>query len=135
MAVMMPMGVSVYETNEAAVYVAGMDLGWMSKMFGGKVKEVLRDGAENYERTLAGIGTPEAVGASRQEIGLRIATVGAIAAALVGGLIVLVSKMFTTIMPKMMATMMPKLAEIMEQQGVQPPCARIILERLEAEKG
>jgi hypothetical protein len=41
MAVMMPMGVSVYETQEGEVFIAGMNLEQMSMMFGGAVKEVL----------------------------------------------------------------------------------------------
>ena len=53
MSVMMPIGVSVYETNDGQVYVAGMNLGLMSTMFEGTIKEVFKEGAENYEKTLA----------------------------------------------------------------------------------
>jgi uncharacterized protein (DUF302 family) len=55
MSVMMPMGVSVYETDNGQVYVAAMNLGTMSMMFGGTVKEVLKEGAGNYKNALKDI--------------------------------------------------------------------------------
>ena len=55
MVVMMPMGVSVYETNNGEVYVAAMNLGTMSMMFGGTVKQVLQTGAANFKKSLTGI--------------------------------------------------------------------------------
>ncbi len=55
MSVMMPMGVSVYETEDGQVYIAGMNLGFMSKMFGGVIKEVMGDGAQRLKNTLEDI--------------------------------------------------------------------------------
>ncbi|MCP4895947.1 MAG: DUF302 domain-containing protein [bacterium] len=55
MAVMMPTAVSIYETNAAEIHVSRMNLGRMSLMFGGRVKEALRDGGANLERALEGI--------------------------------------------------------------------------------
>jgi uncharacterized protein (DUF302 family) len=55
MSVMMPMGVSVYETTEGQVEIAGMNLSLMSNFFGGAVKEVLKDGGERYQKSLEGI--------------------------------------------------------------------------------
>jgi uncharacterized protein (DUF302 family) len=45
MTVMMPMGVSVYETHTSEINIAGMNSDRMGMMFGGTVKEVLRQGA------------------------------------------------------------------------------------------
>lgn len=55
MSVMMPMGVSVYETSEAEVEIAAMNLEMMSGMFPGVTQEVLCNGAENMKNILAGI--------------------------------------------------------------------------------
>ncbi len=55
MSVMMPMGVSVYETDDGQVYIAAMNLGFMSKMFGGVVKEAMGDGAQKLKKTIANI--------------------------------------------------------------------------------
>jgi len=55
MSVMMPMGVSVFEARDGQVYVAAMNLGTMSMMFGGTVRQVLQEGAENLKKSLAGI--------------------------------------------------------------------------------
>jgi uncharacterized protein (DUF302 family) len=55
MAVMMPTAVSVYETNDGDVYVSRMNLGRMSLMFGGKVKEALKGGGEKLEKSLEGV--------------------------------------------------------------------------------
>ena len=52
MTVMMPMGVSVYETSEGAVEVAAMNIGMMSGMFSGTTREVLGKSAENLENTM-----------------------------------------------------------------------------------
>ena len=54
MAVMMPTAVSVYETSGGEVYVSRMNLGRMSSMFGGTVREALRDGGTNLEQALEG---------------------------------------------------------------------------------
>jgi len=59
MAVLMPIGVSVYETSDSEVYIAGMNLERMSMMFGGVVKEVLRAGAANYRETVDNLAEPE----------------------------------------------------------------------------
>jgi len=55
MSVMMPMGVSVYETSEGKVEIAAMNLAMMSGMFAGVTQDVLSNGAKNLENTLAGI--------------------------------------------------------------------------------
>jgi uncharacterized protein (DUF302 family) len=55
MSVMMPMGVSIYETSEGRVEIAAMNLGMMSGMFSGVVQEVLSSGASNLEKTLQGV--------------------------------------------------------------------------------
>lgn len=55
MSVMMPMGVSIYETTGGQVEIAAMNLSLMSNFFSGVVKEVLKDGGERYEKSLEGI--------------------------------------------------------------------------------
>ena len=55
MSVMMPMGVSIYETADGQIEIAAMNLGMMSGMFSGVVKEVLSEGAVNLENTLQGV--------------------------------------------------------------------------------
>jgi uncharacterized protein (DUF302 family) len=55
MAVMIPTAVSVYETSGVKVYVSRMNLGRMSAMFRGIVREVLRSGGANLERALDGV--------------------------------------------------------------------------------
>lgn len=55
MSVMMPMGVSVYEKADDSVEIAGMNLGMMSSLFAGVTREVLANGAKNFEKSLVGI--------------------------------------------------------------------------------
>ncbi len=55
MSVMMPMGVSIYETTGGQVEIAAMNLSLMSNLFSGVIKEVLKDGGERYEKSLEGI--------------------------------------------------------------------------------
>ena len=55
MAVMMPTAVSVYETSGGEVYVSRMNLGRMSAMFRGTVREALKGGGANLERPLEGV--------------------------------------------------------------------------------
>ncbi len=55
MSVMMPMGVSIYETSDGRVEIAAMNLGMMSGMFGGVTKEVMGEGAEKLKNTLEDI--------------------------------------------------------------------------------
>jgi hypothetical protein len=55
MAVMLPTAVSVYETSSGEVHVFRMNLGGMSTMFGGTVREALRDGGANLEKALEGV--------------------------------------------------------------------------------
>lgn len=131
MAVMMPMGVTVYETHDREVYVAGMDLGRMSAMFGSPVKEVLRRGAANYAQTVADIGRPEPsqdIQIDGRRVLLGCVSLTAIGAALAGALVVIMVK----VMPKLMSKMMPRIMARMEEAGVRPPCAQIILEEMEA---
>ena len=53
MSVMMPTPVSVYENSAGDVFVARMNLGRMSAMFGGSVKTTLQEGGARLERALA----------------------------------------------------------------------------------
>jgi len=55
MAVMMPTAVSVYETSGGEVYISRMNLGRMSAMFGGIVKNTLKGGGANLEEALEGV--------------------------------------------------------------------------------
>ena len=55
MSVMMPMGVSVYETTDGQVKIAAMNLGLMSNFFSGAVKDVLKDGGARYEKSLEAV--------------------------------------------------------------------------------
>ena len=55
MSVIMPAGVSVYEATDGQVYVAGINFERMSGMFGGTAREVLKEAAGNYARTLQDI--------------------------------------------------------------------------------
>lgn len=55
LSVMMPMPVSVYERNDGSVGISAMNLGMMAGMFHGTTKEVLENGAENFEKSLEGI--------------------------------------------------------------------------------
>ncbi len=55
MSVMMPMGVSIYETTDGQVEIAAMNLSLMSNFFSGVIKEVLKGGGERYEKSLEGI--------------------------------------------------------------------------------
>ncbi len=138
MSVIMPMGVSVYETNEGQVYIAGMNLDRLSMMFGGDVKEVLRESAVNYAETLENVAKPaETAGkiqVNKKSCCLGCISLTAIVVALVGLVVAIVAKVMPIIMPKMMAKMMPKMMAAMEQAGIQPPCAQIILEHLEAQE-
>lgn len=135
MSVMMPMGVSVYETTDGEVYVAGMNLAQMSAMFGGTVKEVLQEGAANYKAALAEIAEP--VPPKVQVDSKKVAAGCAIAALVVGGLLLLLVVVAINILPKvmvaMMQTVMPKMMDEMEKAGVKPPCADLILKKMEAD--
>ena len=55
MSVMMPMGVSVYETNDGQVRIAAMNIGFMSMMFSGIVKKVLQEGGGNFKTSVENI--------------------------------------------------------------------------------
>jgi uncharacterized protein (DUF302 family) len=55
LSVMMPVGVSVYETASGRVEIASMNLSLMSNFFSSVVKEVLKDGGERYDKSLEGI--------------------------------------------------------------------------------
>ena len=52
MSVMMPMGVSVYETNDHQVIIAAMNIGFMSMMFSGIVRKVLQEGGGNFRNSV-----------------------------------------------------------------------------------
>ena len=55
MSVMMPMGVSVYETNDGQVKIAAMNIGFMSMMFSSIVKKVLQDGGKRFKNSVENI--------------------------------------------------------------------------------
>ena len=55
MSVMMPMGISVYEANDGQVFIAAMNIGFMSMMFSGVVKKVLQEGGENFRKSVENI--------------------------------------------------------------------------------
>ena len=55
MSVMMPMGVSVHETNDGQVRIAAMNIGFMSMMFSGTVKKVLQEGGGNFRNSVENI--------------------------------------------------------------------------------
>ena len=55
MSVMMPMGVSVYETNDGRVKISAMNIGFMSMMFSGTVKKVLQEGGGNFRNSVENI--------------------------------------------------------------------------------
>jgi len=52
---MMPMGVSIYQTNDGQVKIAAMNIGFMSMMFGGIVKKVLQEGGERFRNSVENI--------------------------------------------------------------------------------
>ncbi|HEQ99954.1 MAG TPA: DUF302 domain-containing protein [candidate division Zixibacteria bacterium] len=55
MSAMMPCRISVYETANGKVYIAGMNLGLMSKMFGGTIEEVMKRTSKEQEQMYAPI--------------------------------------------------------------------------------
>ncbi len=57
MSVMMPTGVSIYETTDGQVKIAAMNLSLMSNFFGGAVKEVLKNSGTRYERSLKAVNS------------------------------------------------------------------------------
>lgn len=55
LSIMMPTGVSVYETRRGKVKVATMNFGLMSNFFGGTTKRVFKEAAQNMAATLAAV--------------------------------------------------------------------------------
>jgi uncharacterized protein (DUF302 family) len=55
MSVMMPMGISIYQTNDGQVKIAAMNIGFMSMMFSGIVKKVLQDGGKRFKNSVENI--------------------------------------------------------------------------------
>ena len=55
MSVIMPMGVSVYETTHGQVEIAAINLGLMSHFFVDDIKEVLKDSSARYEKSLEAV--------------------------------------------------------------------------------
>ena len=55
MSVMMPMGVSIYETKDGQVKIAAMNIGFMSMMFSGTVKKVLQNGGGNFRNSVKNV--------------------------------------------------------------------------------
>ena len=70
MSVMMPIGVSVYETTGGQVEIASMNLRLMSHFFSGVIKEVLKDGGERYEKSLEGIVAPKGRASQREPLAI-----------------------------------------------------------------
>ncbi len=52
---MTPVQLAVYETRSGDVRVSGLNLGLMGRMFGGVIEQVMREGAQDVDRTLAGV--------------------------------------------------------------------------------
>lgn len=55
LSVMMPMPVSVYEKNDGSVGISAMNLHMMSDMFSNNVRDVLVQGAQDFEDALEGV--------------------------------------------------------------------------------
>ena len=55
MSVMMPMGVSIYETLAGEIEIAAMNIGMMSGMFAGDAKETLNNSGNNLDNCLKDI--------------------------------------------------------------------------------
>jgi uncharacterized protein (DUF302 family) len=55
LSVMMPMGVSVYETSQGQVEIAAMNLELMSNFFSGIVKDVLKESGARYVKSLEAV--------------------------------------------------------------------------------
>ena len=110
MSVMTPMGVSVYETLEGEVYIAGLNLERLGLMFSGTVKEVLQDDARNFSRTMDGFAEPVAgeaeIEVSGKQCLLGCLSVTAVLAALLGVFVVVMTKIMPVVMPKLMEKMM-----------------------------
>lgn len=71
----------------------------------------------------------------RRRVLLGCVSLTAVGAALAGLLVVIITKVMPKLMTKMMSKMMPRMMARMEEAGVQPPCAQIILEEMEAKQG
>ena len=52
---MMPLGISVYETNDGKIFIAEMNIGLMGKMFGGTISEVMGEASKDISKMLEGI--------------------------------------------------------------------------------
>lgn len=55
LSVMMPTGVSVYETSTGETEIATMNFGLMSNFFGGTTKRVFQEASRNMAAALAGV--------------------------------------------------------------------------------
>jgi uncharacterized protein (DUF302 family) len=62
--VVIPTGVSVYETTDGQVEIAAMNFGLMSNFFSGVVKETFKDAGVRYQKSIEGV--VEAESGSRQ---------------------------------------------------------------------
>ena len=49
---LMPCAIAVYEGDDGAVYVSGMNMGLMGKMFGGNIAEVMGGSVADDERKI-----------------------------------------------------------------------------------
>ena len=88
---LMPLNVSVYETNDGQVYVAGMNLGRISKMFRGVARDGLKASADNRAQLLENIVDQAEADNLRRLTGLSAVVIGI--GALVGAIVAIVSKL------------------------------------------
>jgi hypothetical protein len=72
----MPQNVSVYETNDGQVYVAGMNLARMSRMFRGVARDGLKASSDKRAQTLKSIVVQEEETSRPSLMGLAAIIVG-----------------------------------------------------------
>lgn len=88
---LMPLNVSVYETNDGQVYVAGINLGRISKMFRGATRDDLKASADHRAQLLENIVEQPESDNLRRLMGLSAVVSGI--GALVGAIVVIVAKL------------------------------------------
>lgn len=55
MAALMPIQLAIYEDKKGDVYISAISLGFMGKMFGGVIEEVMNGACNDLDKTLEGI--------------------------------------------------------------------------------
>ena len=88
---LMPLNVSVYETNDGQVYVAGVDLGRISKMFRGAARDGLKASADHRAQMLENIVDQAEADNLPRLMGLSAVVIGI--GALVGAIVAIVTKL------------------------------------------